>query len=158
MDFDKAFAQLLVHEGGFSNHKDDPGKKTMWGVTEAVARENGYNGPMRDMPVDVAKSIYRKQYWERAKCDQLPPLLRYVVFDGAVNSGVGQSVKWLQRALNVTDDGVIGPKTIAAANAAPLEALYRRLLAQRLKFMTDLDNWSSFSKGWARRIASLLEI
>ena len=128
MDFDKAFTQLLVHEGGFSNHSADPGKETMWGITKAVAAENGYNGPMRDM-----------------------------VFDGAVNSGVGQSVKWLQRALNIADDGVMGPKTIAAANAAPLEALYRRLLAQRLKFMTDLGSWSSFSRGWARRIAALLE-
>lgn len=157
MDFDKAFTQLLVHEGGYSNDKADPGKATMWGITEAVAKENGYNGSMRDMPVDVAKSIYRKQYWDRAKCDELPPALRYVVFDGAVNSGVGQSIKWLQRALKVTDDGVIGPATIAAAQRAPIEPLYRRLLAQRLKFMTDLDIWPSFSKGWARRIAALLE-
>lgn len=158
MNFDEAFTELLGHEGGYSNHPNDPGGETMWGITKTVAKENGYNGPMRDMPVDVAKSIYRKQYWDRAKCDELPPVLRYAIFDGAVNSGVGQSIKWLQRALKVADDGVIGSKTVAAANAAPAEVLYRRLLAQRLKFMTDLGNWSSFSKGWARRIASLLEI
>ena len=157
MNFDQAFTELLGHEGKYSNNPADPGGETMWGVTKAVARENGYNGPMKDMPTDVAKAIYRKQYWDACRCADLPPLLRYVIFDGAVNSGVGQSIKWLQRALKVNDDGVIGSKTVAAANAAPEEALYRKLLGQRLTFMTDLKNWDAFSRGWARRIAKLLE-
>lgn len=157
MNFDQAFTELLGHEGAYSNNPADPGGETMWGITKAVARENGYTGEMRAMPTEVAKAIYQKKYWTACRCDELPPLLRYPIFDAAVNSGPGQSIKWLQRALKVADDGVIGSKTVAAANAGNAEALYRKLLAQRLKFMTDLKTWDAFGKGWARRIATLME-
>jgi lysozyme family protein len=157
MDFDSAFTQLLGHEGGYSNSPHDPGGETMWGVTKTVARENGYTGPMKDMPVDVAKAIYRKQYWVPAKCDQLPPILRYPVFDAAVNSGVRQSIRWLQRAARVTDDGIIGNQTLGAIALTDPNLLYRRMLGQRLNMMTELKHWDAFSRGWARRIAALLE-
>lgn len=83
--------------------------------------------------------------------------LSYPVFDAAVNSGPGQAVRWLQRALGVADDGRIGPVTLAAARVANGEALKAAILAQRLRFMTQLSNWPSFSRGWARRIADLME-
>lgn len=156
MNFDEAFVQLLGHEGAYSNDPADPGGETMWGITKAVARENGYTGEMRAMPTEVAKVIYRKKYWDACFCDRLPPLLRYPVFDAAVNSGPGQSVKWLQRALGVKDDGVLGNITLAAANAANAETVYRRMLGQRLEFMADLKTWNAFGKGWARRIATLM--
>lgn len=157
MNFDQAFEALLKHEGGFSDHTDDPGGKTRYGITEAVAREVGYRGNMEDLPLDLAKRIYRDRYWDAVHADRLPAGVRYLVFDAAVNSGVGQSARWLQRALGVADDGVIGPKTIAAAAAVNEQVLARRMLAQRLRFMTDLKNWQAFSRGWSRRIADLLE-
>lgn len=157
MEFDAAFDILLKHEGGYSNHSADPGGKTMYGVTEAVAREVGYKGDMRDLPLDLAKRIYRDKYWDAVKAEQLPPAIRLAIFDAAVNSGPGQAAKWLQRALGVKDDGAIGPQTIAAANAGNPDALRMRMLAQRLKFMTGLSNWPAFSRGWANRIASLME-
>lgn len=156
MNFDRAFTRILGHEGAYSNHADDPGGETMWGVTIAVARASGYRGQMRDLTQDQAKAIYRRLYWDSVKADQLPSQVRYAVFDGAVNSGVGQSIRWLQRALGVADDGRIGPITIAAAMAADPEVLYRKLIGARLIFMTDLSTWRSFGKGWARRIAGLL--
>ena len=157
MNFDQAFERLLGHEGAYSFHPDDPGGETMWGVTVAVARKNGYTGPMKSLPVDVAKAIYKKQYWDSVRADDLPPAIRYHVFDAAVNSGVGQAAKWLQRAVGVPDDGQVGPMTCNAARAAPPDAVIRRMNANRLRFMTDLKNWPSFSRGWARRIADLLE-
>jgi len=157
MNFDVAFDTLLKHEGGYSDHAADPGGKTRFGITEAVAREVGYRGDMRELPLDLAKRIYRERYWSPIKAEQLPAAVRYVVFDAAVNSGPGQSVKWLQRALGVVDDGVIGPKTLAAANAANPDALKMRMLGQRLRFMAGLTNWPAFSRGWATRIASLME-
>jgi len=157
MNFDSAFDTLLKHEGGFSDHAADPGGKTRFGVTEAVAREVGYRGDMRELPLDLAKRIYRDKYWNSVKAEELPPACRYAVFDGAVNSGPGQSIKWLQRSLGVLDDGIIGPKTIAAANAVNPDALRMRMLSQRLKFMASLANWPAFSRGWANRIASLME-
>ncbi len=157
MDFDKAFEKLLGHEGDFSDHAADPGGQTRFGVTEAVARENGYTGDMRELPVDLAKRIYRQRYWDAVRADDLPAPVRYPVFDAAVNSGPGQAVRWLQRALGVADDGRIGPVTLAAARVANGEALKAAILAQRLRFMTQLSNWPSFSRGWARRIADLME-
>jgi lysozyme family protein len=83
--------------------------------------------------------------------------VRYAVFDAAVNSGPAQATRWLQRALGVDPDGVIGPKTLTAAYAANPDALRARMLAQRLRFMAGLANWPAFSRGWSRRIADLLE-
>lgn len=157
MNFDAAFDILLKHEGGFSNHSADPGGATRYGITEAVAREVGYKGDMRELPLDLAKRIYKDRFWDAIKAEQLPPTLRYPLFDSAVNSGPGQAVKWLQRALGVKDDGVIGPQTIAAANAGNPDALRMRMLSQRLKFMAGLAHWPAFSRGWALRIASLME-
>lgn len=157
MNFDQAFAKLLGHEGGYVNHPNDPGGETMWGVTVAVARDYGYAGSMRDLPQDLAKKIYRAAYWDKVYADDLPPQVRYAVFDAAVNSGPGQSARWLQRALGVADDGKIGPITIAHARQMDGDVLKGKLLAQRLKFMTNLTTWPSFSRGWARRIADLME-
>jgi lysozyme family protein len=156
MNFDEAFARLLGHEGEYSNHAADPGGETMWGVTVSVARANGYVSAMRDMPEAVAKGIYHRQYWAPIRADELPPALRYAVFDAAVNSGTVQAVKWMQRAIGATDDGRIGPQTIALARAAHPDAALRRMLAQRLRFMTDLKVWPAFGRGWARRIADLM--
>lgn len=156
MTFDEAFMILLGHEGGYSNHKDDPGRATMWGVTQAVARQNGYHGDMRDYPVFEAKLVYRASYWDACRCDELPDAVRFSVFDGAVNSGVGQSIKWLQRSVGTDDDGVIGMKTLLACTTLAGSMVKARYNGHRLKFMTDLKTWSVFSGGWARRIADNL--
>lgn len=155
MNFDQAFDALLGHEGGYSDHPSDPGGRTMWGVTERVARANGYTGDMRTYPRDLAKLVYRRQYWDAVQADQLPAALRFHVFDAAVNSGVKQAAIWLQRAVGAQPDGVIGAKTIAAARQADAGAP-ARFSGARLQFMTDLPTWSSFGKGWARRIAGNL--
>jgi len=158
MDFDAAFRTLLGHEGDYSDHWDDPGGKTRFGITEAVAREAGYRGDMRELPLDLAKRIYLERYWNPISAEKLPLAVRYVVFDGAVNSGPTQSVIWLQRALGVKADGVIGPVTIGAAYTVNANTLRNRIIAQRLRFMTKLKNWPSFSAGWANRIADLIEM
>lgn len=157
MNFDTAFHKLLGHEGGYSNNPSDPGGETMWGVTKRVAVAHGYTDSMKDMPVETAKEIYKKLYWNAVKAEQLPEGIRYLVFDAAVNSGVSQSVEWLQRSVGVKDDGVIGSVTLAAVNASESRLIACKMLGERLQFMTDLKNWSSFSKGWARRIAHLLK-
>lgn len=157
MNFDSAFDLLLKHEGGYSDHAADPGGKTRFGITEAVAREVGYRGDMRELPLELAKRVYMERYWKPICAEDLPPTVRYAVFDAAVNSGPGQSVKWLQRALGVEADGVIGPVTLKAAYAANPDALKMRILGQRLRFMAGLTNWPAFSRGWAIRIASLME-
>jgi lysozyme family protein len=157
MNFDAAFDRLLGHEGGYSNHAADTGGRTQFGITEAVARAAGFEGDMRDLPVSTAKAIYRKSYWLEAQCDKLPEALRFDVFDGAVNSGPVQSIKWLQLALGVLDDGVLGPMTLGAAIVGNPKAMLARYNGYRLDFLTDRGNWPNFSRGWARRIASNLQ-
>lgn len=152
MNFDTAFDRILSHEGGYSNHPDDPGGETMWGVTIAVARANGYTGPMRSMPRETAKAIYRSQYWDKVQADRMPFPVAFQVFDAAVNHGAAQAAKLLQRAAGVADDGIIGPKTLAAVasrNAAVILLLFN---AEREQFYTDLKTWPSFGKGWSRRV------
>lgn len=157
MKFEQAFELLLGHEGGFVDNPDDPGGATKWGITERVARAHGYQGPMRDLPVAVARGIAKIAYWDTVRADLLPAAVRYAVFDAAYHSGPGQAVRWLQRALGVADDGVIGPKTLQAVAAADARALLMRLLSVRLRFLTGLKTWPAFGKGWARRIADLME-
>ena len=155
-DFDESFHKLLGHEGGYSNHSKDRGGETMWGVTIAVARANGYQGAMKELPVSKAKDIYKQAYWNPIRADELPAEIRYLVFDAAVNSGVKQAVKWLQRAVGAQEDGVVGKGTLEACKVVEPHLVARRMLSARLEFMTSLSSWSSFGKGWARRVASLL--
>jgi len=154
MNIERALKRLLGNEGGFVDHPQDPGGATNYGITQRVAQAHGYMGDMRNLPMSLAIGIYRSDYWEPIKADQLPEALRFHVFDAAVNSGPGQAVKWLQRAAGVTEDGVIGPRTLSAASLVT-PAKYSAI---RLRFMTDLKTWPTFGKGWARRIADNLEI
>lgn len=157
MNFDTALKHVLQIEGDYSDHPDDPGGKTRFGITESVARRAGYRGDMRELPLDLAKRIYREEYWNAVRADELPAGIRLVMFDAAVNSGPPQAIKWLQRAVGATDDGVLGPKTMAQMGALSADGVRMRLLAQRLRFMTNLPNWGSFSRGWTRRICDMLE-
>lgn len=154
MNLEQSLKHLLGNEGGFVDHPKDPGGATNFGITQRVARANGYQGDMRSLPLATALAIYKKDYWDPIKADQLPDALRFHVFDAAVNSGPGQAVKWLQRAAGTTQDGLIGPQTIAAASNVTVA----KYSAIRLRFMTDLATWPTFGKGWARRIADNLEI
>jgi lysozyme family protein len=158
MNFEKAFDILLSHEGGFVNHPKDPGGATRYGVTQRVARKHGYQGDMRELPLSEAKRIARAAYWDEVKADFMPDSIRFDLFDGAYNSGPVQATKWLQRAAAVDDDGIIGPKTLAAVRATDPQKLAKRYNGFRLMFLTDLGTWPTFGRGWARRVAhNLLE-
>lgn len=157
MNFDEAFDLLLGHEGTYSRHPDDPGGETMWGITRRVAMQEGYVGEMRLLPRDTAKAIYRRRYWGALNTDALPAGIRFTLFDAAVNSGTAQAVKWLQRAVDVVDDGILGPMTLQAAQRANPLKVAVAMTAERLDFMTSLPIWAQFGRGWARRIASNLK-
>lgn len=156
MNFDQAFEKLIGHEGGYSNHPNDPGGETMFGVTKAVAVANGYSGKMIDLPISTAKSIYKELYWDTVRADELPEAVRFDVFDASVNSGPGQAVRFLQRATGCADDGRLGPVTIRAVKAMDPQLLDKRLSGYRLRFMAELKTWPSFGRGWAARIATNL--
>lgn len=141
MNFDRAFDILIGHEGGYSNHPSDPGGETMWGVTRRVALQEGYSGQMRLLPRETAKAIYRRKYWDAINADAIAPEVRYAVFDAAVNSGPARALDWLSDASGE-------PSDLAVAV---------RFTAIRLDFLTSLPTWGQFGRGWARRIAAVLQ-
>lgn len=157
MDFNIAFERLIGHEGGYVNHPSDPGGETNWGITLRTARAAGYSGGMRDLTRDQAKAIYRTEYWSRAKADQYDGAIAFQLFDAAVNHGIGQSIRFLQRAVGAADDGIVGPVTVAAVQAMSVTDVLSRFNAERLEFYTKLSTWSSFGRGWARRVVGNLK-
>ena len=157
MTFDEAFQRLLGHEGGFVDHPADPGGATNWGITQRVAREHGYTGDMRELPVVEAKRIARRAYWDAVSAESMPPGLRFDLFDAAYNSGPAQAVKWLQRALSVDDDGKVGPKTLMAVQAYNPPAVVARFNGHRLEMLASLSTWPAFGRGWTRRVAANLK-
>ena len=151
--FDQCFEKLIAHEGGVSENPKDPGGLTNYGISQRAYP----NLDIRSLTLAEVKQLYKRDYWDRAQCDQLPSQLSYLVFDAAVNSGIGQSIRFLQRAVGVADDGSIGPITLSAAKRMDTESLCARFLGQRLEFMTRLTTFDVFGKGWARRIADQLK-
>lgn len=153
MNFDIAFDRLIGHEGGYVNHPSDPGGETHWGIS----KRSYPNLDIRNLSRTQAKEIYRRDYWERANADSYDPAIGFQVFDAAVNSGIGNAVRFLQRAVGVADDGYVGPITIAAVRLLTVPDVLMRFNAERLDFMTQLSTWPSFGRGWARRIVANLK-
>lgn len=150
--FDRAFDRLMGNEGGYVDDPKDSGGATRWGITERVARANGYTGSMEDLLQTTAKRIARKVYWDPYRLGELEPEVAFQAFDGIYNSGK-RAVGWLQRACGAIVDDKLGDRTIAAANAAAPGVLIARFNGYRLEFLSHLDAWPSFGRGWARRIA-----
>ena len=163
-NFKQALSEVLKDEGGYSNHPKDPGGATNYGIIQRVydAYRTRVGMPaqsVKQISRPEVEAIYRASYWDLGKCGSLPDGVDYVVFDGCVNSGVKQSIKWLQRALAVKDDGIIGPATIAAAKAYPDHALLvEKICDLRLKFLQALSTWSTFGRGWSRRVARVRNV
>lgn len=151
--FDSAFLMLLGNEGGYSNHPADPGGETMWGITKRVAVANGYNGPMRDLPLETAKQIAKTQYWDKVQGDAFPFPVAFMLFDTIYNGG--HPVQWLQKAVGATVDGVIGPETIRLANSADAGRVAAKFTAYRMKYITSLgrDWFANFGAGLMNRLA-----
>lgn len=130
-NIDQLIDEVIAREGGFSNHPADRGGATRWGITEAVARRQGYMDDMRTLPRSDAAAIYKKLYWKNPKFDAVAaraPALAAELFDTGVNMGTGTATAFLQRALNALNretrdyadlavDRRIGPATLAALDA-----------------------------------------
>src|SRR6056297_3531322 len=100
--FEIAVRETLEKEGKFANHWADKGGKTMYGITEKVARDRGYTGKMKDLSKDTAIAIYREEYWDILNLDYVSSqTLANELFDTGVNCGVRTVGKWLQEDLNV---------------------------------------------------------
>jgi lysozyme family protein len=154
-----AVAHMLKSEGGFVNHPRDPGGMTNLGVTQRVWEEwVGHpvdEKAMRALTPAIVAPMYKKKYWDTVAGDSLPSGVDLAVFDFAVNSGPGRAAKMLQRVLGVTEDGAIGPVTLAKATSVDSSKLVADYNIVRLAFLQALPTWGTFGRGWSDRVASV---
>jgi lysozyme family protein len=152
VNFDQAFAKVIGHEGGYVNSKADPGGETKFGISKR-------SYPSEDIPnltLERAKEIYLRDYWGPAGCDAAPDLIRFDLFDMAVNSGVRAAVKAMQKAVGETEDGILGPLTLQSMQSMPTLRLVARFNGARLLYISDATAWPAFGRGWCKRIGSNL--
>ena len=159
-NFAAALKTVLGFEGGYVNNPKDPGGATNMGVTQRVytAWRQARGLPaqeVRQISSGEVATIYRNEYANPVRFDDLPSGVDLIVFDGAVNSGVSRSVKWLQKAVRVTQDGQIGPMTLSAARSMDSASIINSIADTRLSFLQGLRTWSTFGRGWKSRVVQV---
>lgn len=152
MDFDAAFLKLMENEGGYVNDPRDSGGETKFGISKRAY-------PSEDiaaLTLDRARFLYRRDYWGPAGCDAAPDVLKFDLFDMAVNQGVRPAIKAVQHAVGVFEDGVLGPATLQAMQSTSPQRLLFRFDAARLVAYAELPDakWLAFGRGLVRRVAT----
>lgn len=163
MNFDQAFVKLIDVEKGFQRDPADNGnwtggrrdmgrlKGTKYGISAAAYPEED----IENLTLERAKDLYRRDYWGPAGCDAVPVEVKFPLFDTAVNAGVMTSIRLLQRAACVSDDGVLGPKTLQAVQSMPPLRLLLRFTGHRHRYNVECRSWKDHGGGWTRRVADL---
>lgn len=163
-NYDAAFKAMIAHEGGYTNHPNDKGGPTNLGITQAVLaswlKRKVTAIDVRKLTLADVKPIYKANYANVVRFDDLPGGIDYLAFDFAVNSGPSRAAKYLQALVGVEQDGYIGPATIAAVNreyAKSPAGLINEYADRREAFFQSIikNNPSQkvFERGWMRRIA-----
>ena len=143
--FDAALALVVGEEGNYSNDPRDTGGETKFGISKRAY-------PQLDiaaLSLDKAKAIYRRDYWERNRCGEMPWRWALAVFDACVNQGGG--VRWAQLALSTVEDGTVGPETLALM-ASAADDDYRGFLALRAEAYVRERSSAIYGHGWLKRL------
>ena len=161
-NYKKCLETILHHEGGYVNHPKDPGGETNLGVTKRVYEEWGGTKDMKDLLVEDLAPIYKKNYWDRVKGDDLPSGLDLCVFDFGVNAGTGRAAKYLQTMIGTVADGGIGPNTLKKVDEYVekhgLEVTIRDYQNRRQGYYESLSTFETFGRGWTRRVTETTEL
>lgn len=162
LNFAAAFDHVLEQEGGLVDHPDDPGGITNHGISIRLAGSIGLDvdgdgdtdaDDIKVLTRDYAATVYREHFWDKCRCDTLPPALAFLVFDTAVNQGPRTAITILQDAVGAVTDGVIGPQTIARARERDGAAAVRDFIAWRALAYARTRKIETFGLGWFRRLA-----
>lgn len=152
--FETAFDLVIGAEGGLVDDPRDPGGLTKYGISQRA-----YPGvDIKALTLADAKAIYQHDYWIPAACDRLPDAVAVCLFDAAVNQGIRPATRLLQRALGVSDDGVLGNLTIAAVHAMDANDLCVKFLTERALHYASLDGFKTYGRGWLRRVFHLARV
>jgi lysozyme family protein len=153
-NFKECLELLLKSEGGWVNHKDDPGGETNLGVTKRVWEE--YVGhpveSLKKLTKEDVAPLYELKYWRPCYCEVLPRGLDFVVFSMGVNAGPGRSIKLLQQSIGCVPDGVIGPKTKELISSSNGSSLIAKFSEARREYYRSLKTFPVFGKGWLARV------
>ncbi|MEM9104426.1 MAG: glycosyl hydrolase 108 family protein [Pseudomonadota bacterium] len=151
-------------EGGFVDHPQDPGGATNMGIT--IDTLSSWRGrpvtvqDVRDLTPQEAQEIYFARYWTPLRCDEMPVSLALMTFNASVNSGPGRAARMLQQTLNqlqqnLAVDGVVGPKTLAAATLVDQRSAVDRYAIIYEDFYRSLSTFGTFGKGWLNRLSDV---
>ena len=153
MEFEEVIDKVLAHEGGYVNDPDDPGGETNYGISKRAYP----NTDIKNLTIEGAKFIYKRDYWVKSKANLLPPELRYIHFDTAVNMGRARAAKLLQTSVKSTPDGIIGPNTLKAVEA---RGSLRNYAIERFKYYNKIivNNPTSikYVRGWFGRVIDII--
>jgi len=154
----KSFDLILESEGGFVNNPHDTGGMTNLGVTRAVWEQwvgrPSNEKEMRSLTAAMVEPLYHRNFWDACNCDSLPTPIDYLVFDFAVNAGVGRSAKTLQSVVGTKQDGAIGPETLKAVSHINLRDLVEFFSYAKIEFYKSLHN-QYYETGWLNRVATV---
>jgi len=161
-NYNKCLETILHHEGGYVNHPKDPGGETNLGVTKRVYEEWGGDKAMKDLFVEDVAPIYKKNYWDKLKGDNLPDGLDLCVFDFGVNAGPGRSAKYLQKMIGTVADGGIGPNTLKKVDEYVDKHGLANTIANfqeaRQGYYERLKTFETFGRGWTRRVVETTKL
>jgi len=164
MSFQSALSFVLQAEGGYSNDPADHGGSTNHGITQSeytqwLAANGKSPGDVRNITDQEVSIIYQHDYWNVGHCPDLPNVIAFVHFDACVQHGVGRAAKFLQTALGVTADGLIGPGTLGAAQKSNQTVVAATYVSIRRNFYNAIVAHDStqgrFLSGWLNRMDSL---
>lgn len=162
--FQTCLSRVLQHEGGYSDDPQDPGGATKLGVTLATARAYKLDmdgdgdvdkADMKALTPAAVGPVYHRGYWLASSADACPVGLDYMVFDCAVNQGVGRAVKYLQRVAGAVEDGMVGPATLAAVKRLDARKAVFAFSDLRDAHYRSLPTFGRFGRGWLNRLASV---
>lgn len=149
--FEKAMKFVRVAEGGYFNHPNDPGGETMYGIT----KRDYPKLDIKNLSREKADDIFFEDYWSLSSAEKLPEPVYISYFDSVVNTGRKQANRFLQRALSVVADGVVGPVTLKAVEKVDAKELAHKIIDQRQTFYETLSKnrpkLKVFLKGWTNR-------
>ena len=162
--FDTVFDRVIGHEGGVQNDKRDRANWTSGkcGVGELKGTKFGLSAmtyphlDIENLTVSQAKAIYYEDWWVALKMDTYPYAMSYQMFDAAINHGSCRAIQFVQRAVNVKDDGILGPKTMKAISAMDINDVLMLFIAERLQYFTEVKTWKEYCTGWTRRMVTNL--
>lgn len=152
MTFDQAMAFIFKVESGYVSNPNDPGGETNFGLSQRAYPDLN----IKILTKDIAAQIYQKDYWDALQLDQMPPEIRLIVFDCAVNQGKSRAVKILQNLLGIVQDGYVGQATFAALKVHPVAQVFLQYAQARHDHYTQDVRWPTFGKGWSKRLLDVV--